>query len=295
VAISLFGIFITGGFPGSVVVPVLIALPVVVFLLYGSKAGTGTAMVIPLLMVVQWVLVETGLLSLPDITSLTSQVANKIVVVVITYGTVVSVVASYQYQNALLRSELNSERASLARQANRDGLTDLYNSHHFYSELERCDLLSFEEKAGLAVLFLDLDNFKQINDSFGHPVGDGVLQQVANRLRECVRFNETIARMGGDEFAILVKGVDNRRAIDELCNRLRHAINRPIVLDGVEYQIGTSIGSASFLETSDNVQDLLQSADHAMYRDKLKKTSRRMAGLEKPLPRDSVETDVAAA
>ena len=93
-----------------------------------------------------------------------------------------------------------------------------------------------------ALLYLDLDGFKQVNDSLGHDRGDALLVKVGRRLREAVREGDTVARIGGDEFAIVQVGVDGPEAIHRLCRRLLRAIATPFDLDGAEAVIGASIG-----------------------------------------------------
>jgi diguanylate cyclase (GGDEF)-like protein len=280
VGVTIICVLITGGFPHSVVTPVLVIVPVVVFMLHGSQAGVRMAIIMPLFISAQWLFAELGWLVLPDITSLSSPVINKTLVAVVTYGAVVSVVASYQFQNVLLRKKLAEEQNSLEHQANTDVLTGLRNSRYFYSHLERTIVNVKKDKTRFAILFLDLDGFKKINDSLGHPGGDEVLQIVAKRLQKCVRPGDLVARMGGDEFAVLMTTIDREYAIEDLRDRLRHAITQPIVFDGTEYQVGTSIGSSVYPDVALSAQNLLKSADQAMYRDKLRKLAREMRDVE---------------
>ncbi len=119
-----------------------------------------------------------------------------------------------------------------------------------------------------ALLYLDLDGFKQVNDSLGHDRGDALLVKVGRRLRETVREGDTVARIGGDEFAIVQVGVDGPEAIHRLCRRLLRAIATPFDLDGAEAVIGASIGVSIAPQDGATPATLLRLADHALYRAK---------------------------
>jgi diguanylate cyclase (GGDEF)-like protein len=119
----------------------------------------------------------------------------------------------------------------------------------------------------LAVLFLDLDGFKGVNDRFGHAEGDALLKTVAERLAGCVRAEDSVARLGGDEFAILVEGVAGRREVDALCRRLLDALRQEIPILGHDVVVGASLGVA-LADPDDDAAGLLRNADMAMYRAK---------------------------
>jgi diguanylate cyclase (GGDEF)-like protein len=149
-----------------------------------------------------------------------------------------------------------------------DGLTDLANRHLFNEEMAN----SFKQLARrqkLALLCLDLDRFKNVNDTLGHPVGDKLLQQVAARLRLCVRECDTVARLGGDEFAILQRGVAEPAEAKSLGERVVEAIGRPFDLDGHRVVIGVSIGIALAPADATDSVELLKAADLALLRAKM--------------------------
>src|SRR6185436_14605181 len=120
----------------------------------------------------------------------------------------------------------------------------------------------------LAVLMLDLDRFKEVNDSLGHQAGDAVLKIVAQRLRGCVRETDTIARLGGDEFAIVQRASDPETDSVILARRIQEAMDAPFDLDGHQVQIGTSIGIAIAPEDGETPEQLKKNADLALYRAK---------------------------
>lgn len=152
----------------------------------------------------------------------------------------------------------------LTHQALHDPLTKLANRVLFRNRVEHA--LSRVDRRGkpIAVLFLDLDNFKTINDSLGHAAGDQLLVSVAERLQICLRNSDTAARLGGDEFAVLVEDADTEDAV-LVAERLLDVLRPTFLIDGKEVFIGTSIGIAITNTGSENPEDLLRNADVAMY------------------------------
>jgi diguanylate cyclase (GGDEF)-like protein/PAS domain S-box-containing protein len=154
-----------------------------------------------------------------------------------------------------------------------DPLTSLPNRRLFLERLEdELELARFEDKHG-ALLFLDLDHFKNLNDSLGHPVGDALLVEVSRRLQQSKEENETIARIGGDEFVILLPDIAtnielSKKRAEQHAERVRVAITEPFYIHGHEYHISVSIGISLFPESNQNSADILKRADAAMYRAK---------------------------
>jgi diguanylate cyclase (GGDEF)-like protein len=166
-------------------------------------------------------------------------------------------------------TERRQVEARIAHMAHHDALTDLPNRALFGQRMDDAFTRVRRHGEAAAVLCLDLDRFKVVNDTLGHPIGDALLQVVADRLRECVRDTDTVARLGGDEFAILQVGAEQPRAADALARRVAEVIAAPYEIEGNEIVIGTSIGIA--VATSGDVEgdQLLKSADLALYRAKL--------------------------
>jgi diguanylate cyclase (GGDEF)-like protein/PAS domain S-box-containing protein len=161
-----------------------------------------------------------------------------------------------------------TERKTLEEQlrqlAFHDSLTLLANRSLFRDRLQHSLTLAQRARAQVAVMFVDLDNFKNVNDSLGHDVGDRLLQAVAQRLVKSTRFSDTVARLGGDEFAILLEGVTTNAEIERLASALIGELDQPFMLGGTEVRVSASIGVAySSFETS--AEALLGKADVAMY------------------------------
>ncbi|WP_156885306.1 sensor domain-containing diguanylate cyclase [Acidihalobacter ferrooxydans] len=150
-----------------------------------------------------------------------------------------------------------------------DTLTDLPNRILLNESLDRALLAAEREGTSLAVLFIDLDKFKPVNDAFGHAAGDALLQQVSQRLLDCVRKSDFIARVGGDEFVVLLHALQSIADATVTAEKIVEALQRPFVVDGRELHIAASIGVALYPQHAHNSGDLMQFADVAMYYAKL--------------------------
>ena len=157
---------------------------------------------------------------------------------------------------------------SLRRSAFYDPLTGLANRALFHDRLERTVARSRRGHSPFAVLFLDLDRFKVVNDSLGHAVGDELLVSVARRLESCVRPCDTVARLGGDEFAVLLEDVGTDGGAVQVADRMRAAVAHPLELEGHEIVPSVSIGVVMASELDAGAEHLLRYADVAMYRAK---------------------------
>ncbi len=159
------------------------------------------------------------------------------------------------------------------RLAHHDALTGLPNRVLFGDCIRRAITARGDERASVtAVMLIDLDRFKEINDTLGHHEGDEVLRKVASRLRETLRQGDTVGRLGGDEFAILLPAVRDAEAAVEIARKLCEAVSVPFDLDGVTLEIGASIGIACHPQHGDDVETLMQRADVAMYQAKERKS-----------------------
>ncbi|HYA69632.1 MAG TPA: diguanylate cyclase [Acidimicrobiales bacterium] len=156
----------------------------------------------------------------------------------------------------------------LAHQATHDGLTDLANRSLFYERLGQALARAKRQHSGVVVLYLDLDGFKAVNDREGHDVGDGLLVEVAKRLRAVFRTEDTVARMGGDEFAILMEDVDDVHAVNEMAARAIREVSEPAVVKGRGIHITASVGIAASRAGHEDDETLMRDADLAMYRAK---------------------------
>ncbi|HPR06605.1 MAG TPA: EAL domain-containing protein, partial [Denitromonas sp.] len=151
------------------------------------------------------------------------------------------------------------------RMAHFDGLTGLSNRNHFHESLSRVEEHAADSSPGALLLCLDLDNFKAINDSFGHSFGDGLLRVVAQRLLGRTRRTDVVARLGGDEFAIIRWGQVTPEDAEELASRIIASLSDPCEVDGIRVKIGTSVGIAMAPKDGQSGDQLLKNADIALY------------------------------
>jgi diguanylate cyclase (GGDEF)-like protein/PAS domain S-box-containing protein len=165
-------------------------------------------------------------------------------------------------------TERKQAEQELTRLAFHDTLTGLPNRALFADRLHQAVMRSERHQEPVAVMFLDLDNFKVVNDSIGHEAGDSLLVAVAERLRSCLRTEDTVARFGGDELALLVEGLGERQEIVAVAERIARALRSPISLAGHELFVTASIGIALATPGQDDADSLLRKADLAMYRSK---------------------------
>ena len=152
--------------------------------------------------------------------------------------------------------------------ASHDPLTGLFNRGIFNERLQQALAQAARFERSLALLFIDLDGFKSINDTLGHNAGDAMLVEIAARLRATLREGDVIARMGGDEFVVLVEEFGEPARIGEVAKKVLETVSRPIVLQGQECRVTTSIGISAFPMDGRDGQTLLKNADIAMYRAK---------------------------
>lgn len=167
-------------------------------------------------------------------------------------------------------TEQKMNEKEIAKLAFYDPLTHLPNRRLLIDRINQIQLSSERNKRFAALMFMDLDSFKELNDTFGHDYGDILLQQVANRLSDVIRKEDTVARLGGDEFIILLKDLSESRddamiEVIQITDKLMHVLNVPYVLNTLEYKCTPSIG-ITFIQGKEFDQDeLIKQADRAMY------------------------------
>lgn len=172
-----------------------------------------------------------------------------------------------QYRSKL-EDALSRIRENLRELAEQDALTGLANRYDFERVLALAVARGQRDGSRMAVLLLDVDNFKTVNDTFGHAVGDQLLVEVARRLRSVVRDSDMLARLGGDEFVILAQDMERDEQATLLAKRIVACFAEPMVFGEVQWTVTTSIGIAVFGDYTDNPSDLMRCADIAMYRAK---------------------------
>lgn len=167
------------------------------------------------------------------------------------------------FSDFTVRAELEAE---IARAANKDPLTNLYNRRAFTEQLSHAIDLCERNKSKSAVLFMDIDSFKPINDKRGHLIGDELLKQFSDRLNNCLRKTDFCARFGGDEFVVLLQDTKGNEEIAEVAEKIRQKMEVPFTIDGITEQISVSIGIAIYPDDAQDAEQLIKLSDETMYR-----------------------------
>lgn len=163
-----------------------------------------------------------------------------------------------------MRRQIHHRQMALEHQALHDSLTGLPNRALLQDRLEQTIQQARRHNSSIALMLLDLDRFKDINDTLGHTVGDRLLQEISSRLNKCLRTSDTVARLGGDEFAIISPDVNVTQA-SFFTEKVINQINTPIIIDGQNLFVGVSIGISFFPENGEDANTLMRQADIAMY------------------------------
>ncbi|WP_423680739.1 MULTISPECIES: sensor domain-containing phosphodiesterase [unclassified Undibacterium] len=162
-------------------------------------------------------------------------------------------------------TEVRETQQQLKFMASFDALTGLPNRHQLNLRLTRALADSQQKNQSVALLFLDLDRFKYVNDTAGHAAGDSLLRDVAKRLSSCIRTTDLLARLGGDEFVIVAENVEDAQYLRDLSERVLARMRDPFIIDGNEYYLGTSIGISISPHDGQDASTLMLCADSAMY------------------------------
>lgn len=173
------------------------------------------------------------------------------------------VISSVQLQIAT--EEIEKSKAKMAYLAHHDFLTDLPNRIQLSDRIAHAIALAKRHHAKLAVLFLDLDRFKAVNDTFGHAIGDQLLQAVAHRLKSAIRSSDTVSRQGGDEFVLLLSEVNQDESLALKIEKIHEIITAPYCVAGNDLDVGATIGVSVFPEDGQDAETLIGNADVAMY------------------------------
>lgn len=174
-----------------------------------------------------------------------------------------------------LEAELMKQEASvqLYKQANYDNLTGLANRHYFDGSFRRALVAAHRRKTKVALLYLDLNDFKSVNDTFGHHVGDSMLIIAADLILEAIRADDLASRFGGDEFVIMLESVSNEIDVECVISRIRESFAQVTQVSGHEVKLKTSVGYAIYPDNAQTLDELIKTADQRMYEDKRKTKS----------------------
>jgi diguanylate cyclase (GGDEF)-like protein len=208
------------------------------------------------------------------------------IAIIIGTGTVTTAVSYglsvYSASHKALMDTIREQHALITHQATHDGLTGLSLPHLARDRLSHAMEQARRDHTRAALLFIDLDGFKAINDTCGHDAGDHVLKTVAQRLLATLRAVDSASRQGGDEFMVLLGGISNVEDAESVAHKLVEVIAQPMVYQGQSFQVSASIGIAVFPDHADSLESLIKQADNAMYQ--VKKGGKNSAAIVNPLP-----------
>lgn len=190
-------------------------------------------------------------------------------------------------------SERKRWEAQIQRMAMTDPLTGLSNRTHFNTRLNEAVELSKRHGHLIGLMMIDLDKFKPVNDTYGHPVGDQLLKHISRLFKKRFREVDTIARLGGDEFAVILAGIDSIDNMADIAQEVIDTLSKPITISGHDIQIGCSIGICSYPLCADSIKSLVQNADDALYQ--AKADGRNCYRAAKPLVEPELDDDQKAA
>ncbi len=165
-------------------------------------------------------------------------------------------------------TESKKQQERLKKMAHYDDLTGLPNRTLFSDRFTQAIAHSKRTESQLAICFLDLDHFKPINDTYGHEVGDQFLIQVAKRIKDCIRGEDTVARQGGDEFTLLLRDIKSYAQCEETLRRIQQSIAQPYLINDITHNITASLGVTLYPSDDSDIDTLIRHADHAMYQSK---------------------------
>ncbi len=262
--LSLIGtIAITGFSWGSPHLPTVLFIPAWAFLICGQRSGAAWSLIILSLFFLIY-LISPLRLPLPQIypeealnsARLTGWIGSALLVAVC--------INAYQVNYKALSERLARERSHYAYQAEHDPLTGLANRKLFFRRANSAIDVAVEEHIKAAVVYIDLNDFKEVNDNLGHQAGDEVLIKKAQQLKSAVRSSDTVARLGGDEFGVVLHAINND-PIEPLMKKLTDTMNQPVDYEGKQLIVGCSIGVALVPDHGTDFDELMQIADSEMY------------------------------
>ena len=260
--------------------PTLMLLPVIASLLGGRRHGLAWGGVA----VGTWLLLFLNQATLPAMPDAEQLAGVQLIALICSGLAILALTLISEGTNLSLRTELARERAIFEYMAGHDPLTRLPNRRSFFHELDLGIRRSSRSKQRLALLMIDLDGFKPINDELGHPSGDALLRVVSQRLRGGLRATDRVARIGGDEFGVILESVHSADDVRTVIGKVQTLLAEPTTIRGRAVTVGASVGVALCPDDGSDAEDLVELADRAMYRAKSNGSDACFAGEAEETP-----------
>jgi len=276
-----FTTFFTGGIE-TPTLSLFILLPVLVGVIAGSRSGLYWTLIVTATWLT-FLLIDRAGFQFEQIVIPQNYHTALTICLSVSCLLVTAVIIQYEVINRHLREELSRERSDFEHMARHDQLTGLPNRRHFMHQLELVARRASRTNTRFALLFFDLDKFKDVNDVHGHSAGDELLKQVAARLSARFRSTDSVARWGGDEFAMILENIGSEQEVRLLADILLEEITTPVSFGGLSLLVGASIGAAVYPDHSEDCEELLALADKAMYHAKQNNLAFRVTPLKPSL------------
>lgn len=261
---------VNGGLLQSRALSLLVIFPVFAFLTLGRRWGVfwGIAILV-CIGIFYWVHVAG--VSIPQIPPNVHEAESNVLHWIVKVGILIACMLLYEIHLDDLSSKLAHQSDRFAYAASHDNLTGLCNRQLFEKEANHAIDFAINENILAAVIYIDLDDFKPINDNFGHHVGDETLKLVAQRLQLAVRSSDCVARLGGDEFATVLHGVKDSAIIKSIAEKILATISEPLFIEGKILQVSASVGVITIPDNGTELKSVLRRADQTMYQAKQSK------------------------
>lgn len=260
----------TGGLDTAVTTPLILAIPVLSYLISGRRWGMFWALICGLTVAFYYIADKMGVV-FPRYVDESARVVTYFLVCELALLIIAVCLFIYEAQLEALTNKLEAQSERFAYDALHDQLTGLCNRTLFETHANEAIQFALSENLKAAIIYIDLDDFKPVNDNHGHHIGDEVLKLVALRLRKAVRSSDSVARLGGDEFAILLHGANSRASIGVIAEKVMLSLRKPMEVSNLSIDIGASMGVITIPDDGSRLDQVLKLADAAMYEAKQNK------------------------
>jgi len=263
-SLGLLHIVLNTGGIYSPMVPCAIIMPALATLSISTRAGIIWSVIILVFSTAFYIAAKAGIVFANAIAPETAILAEFVGIFTAT-AFIIFITVYYDISTRRLRALFENEHSKFIHLAHHDSLTGLANRRYFINEIERAIFDASINNTSFCVLYFDLNDFKNINDTLGHHCGDIILMEFAKRLRAQSRATDIVARLGGDEFSMLLLGLGDSEVIKTKISSYSEALAKPLTLENINYQISASIGYAIYPKHGKDYESLLKVADHKMY------------------------------
>lgn len=265
-------IIISGGLAASPVTPLLFVVPVWAFLMAGRLWGLAWTIITVLYVMLYYLAYQLGI-EFQQVIAQEHIVGSFYSILLLTIVVITACFYVYETHVETLTAKLEEQSRRFAYDSLHDPLTGLSNRKLFDKHANQAIDFALTENLKAAIIYIDLDDFKPINDNYGHHIGDQVLKSAAHRMRTSIRSSDTASRLGGDEFAVLLHGAKDIDSIKFVANKILNAVCQPIDVESQTLTVGASLGVVIIPDNGIQLEAVLKLADETMYQAKKSKNT----------------------